>query len=312
MLRPFNKCPGCGHNSTGAECLFTTIVLGDTRPVLKCSKCGLVYKDAAFTPEGLNRIYSTDYVHFQPNAAMTWADVNSFKQKLDSCQKLLGGVLPEQVRLIDVGCGGGNFVEIARRLGYDAEGIDPFLPEGNQSPYLRRGSPGDLDPYSYDVVVLLNVAEHLIEPRDMFTEIRRILKPGGVFLLTCPFGDSIARRIHKERWTHLALEEHLLFWTPGALRHVLRDVGFLGRHSFRIAGSPFPYGRLSMVPDPVKDEYDNEGLNDTSSIRNFTWQRYAWQIARSIQGREAPANLVRRLIHLTRSGDYLEFAIRAS
>jgi SAM-dependent methyltransferase len=216
---------------------------------------------------------------------------------------------PEELRLLDVGCGAGGFVDIALRYGYVAEGVDPNLPAGLNQPYLKRKSSAEIAPRSYDIALLLNVAEHLVEPRQMFSEVRQLLKPDGVMLLTCPYGDSLARRVHRDRWGHLVLDEHLLFWTPRSLHRALREAGFQGKSSYRIAGSPFPLGR-SVAPSPLSNrQADTKTQSNGGGQMSLSWQRKVWQMARIVQGHARIANYVRSLVHLTRLGDYLEYAI---
>jgi SAM-dependent methyltransferase len=312
------QCPACNCQTALSKKLFIVLLMGEPCKVIKCKECGLIYKE--FVPNSVGQIYSADYVHFQTeNATITMADINSAKQKLARCRKLLGASRSvNDLRLLDVGCGFGTFVEIARNLGYSAFGIDPYLPEKLQKPYLRKETPEAVTAQSYDIAVLLNVAEHLENPEPMFTAVRRLLKPDGVLLLTCPFGNSLARRFYKSRWGHLALEEHLLFWTPDSLTRMLRKMGFSGDISYRIAGSPFPYGVVNTIHDmPLSD-------NDTQSIGNHeqilasveekpkSFQARVWQLARLIQQKETVGNLVRHFVNISRTGDYLEYAIRIS
>jgi SAM-dependent methyltransferase len=270
----------------------------------------LVYKGLAPTANGLEKIYSRDYVHFQANStAITQADINSAKQKLTRSRKLLKiHRIPQQLRLLDIGCGCGNFVAIAKQFGYLADGIDPYLPSELENDCLHRKSSESIPSDTYDIVVLLNVAEHLDQPRYLFAEARRLLKPNGVMLLTCPYGDSLARRIYQSCWGHLALDEHLLFWTPRSLTSLLRELGFDGKVSYRIAGSPFPYGQIKPFAAPKLPEADYKPSFHINN-QQLTWQARIWKLARTIQQQETTANFVRSLVHLTHTGDYLEYAI---
>jgi len=309
LLQHFEHCPACDASSTNAERLFDGEIMNHSCAILKCPVCGLIYKEFVPSHEAIDEIYTEDYVHFHPSET-TLAEINSAKQKLARCRKLLGVTSSKKpLRLLDVGCGSGNFVNIARRLGYDAEGIDPYLPNGLQDESLSRKSPDEISPASYDIATLLNIAEHLERPREMFDALRRLLKPGGVLLLTCPYGDSWAFRVHQAQWTHLMLDEHLLFWTPNSLTRMLRQIGFRGAVSYRIAGSPFPYGRVkpSAVTSTPAETQNQFARNNDENGKSL--QKRVWALGRAVQRRETTANIVRSIVHLTRSGDYLEYAI---
>jgi len=298
-------CPACGRPAGESRTLFQTLLFGRECPVQRCS-CGLVYKGLLPGAGDLQSVYSAGYVHFQdPDAPEGPAEINSARQKLSRCGRLLKGKPPAGGwKLLDVGCGKGQFVSIARQLGYAAEGIDTHLPGSLARGDLHRGSPDELMPASWDIVTLLNVAEHLVDPAPLFKSIRRVLRPEGVLLLTCPYGASLASRVHKERWVHMALDEHLLFWTPQALTAFLRPLGFAGPVSVRIAGSPFPFGRLHRPAGaPQNSRSVVEG-------RNPAWQAGLWKLARWIQTQEPSANMVRAVVDWTKTGDYLEYAIQ--
>jgi len=93
--------------------------------------------------------------------------------------------------VLDVGAGAGivremNFKDIAKQVC----GIDPDE-RVVENPYLHEAHVGLADniPYpdsTFDVVFADNVLEHLPNPHLVFTEIRRVLKPGGVFLAKTP------------------------------------------------------------------------------------------------------------------------------
>jgi len=308
---PFGACPGCGAAAAAARRLFPMAPLHSAPWVLKCEGCGLVFKEVHPAGDALRALYGEGYVHFLGAAGPGAADLNSARQKLRRSLRFLGPARPPaEVRILDVGCGEGQFVQIARGLGYAADGIDPFLPDHLQSPVLRRASPGDLRASSYDVALLLNVAEHVTDPLALFLSVHRLLREGGVLLVTCPHGDSWARKFYRDRWCHMALEEHLLFWTPASLDRCLRAAGFVGRAGCRIGGSPFPYGLAAATSAGVAQETGPDlAPNSVNEPLRMRAQRAAWRLARRIQSQEKLGDAVRWLVSASGAGDYLEFVI---
>lgn len=94
-------------------------------------------------------------------------------------------------RLLDAGCG--RYLEFSKEFSHDVQvvGIDlgPALDTCNRcSPY---GVCGDLEqlpfpPNSFDLVISRSVVEHLANPRQVFREFHRVLKPGGKVILSTP------------------------------------------------------------------------------------------------------------------------------
>lgn len=120
---------------------------------------------------------------FYPGVADFWDD-SLFRERL------LRVILTQHV-VLDLGAGCGNVAQMNFRGRCAAVcGLDPD-PSVLDNPYLdlaKVGS-GEAIPWpdsSFDVVFSDNVLEHLADPARVFAEIRRVLKPGGVFLFKTP------------------------------------------------------------------------------------------------------------------------------
>ena len=138
-------------------------------------------------------------------------------------------------RLLDVGCGLGYLLEAAKSRGWQAVGADP-------SPYsvelarkngfeAHEGLLADLKlpAESFNAVALLQVIEHLLDPRDLLAECRRLLKPGGVIVVETPNPASTLARIKRERFNYWIPPVHCVWYTPGTLARALRSSGFAPR-----------------------------------------------------------------------------------
>jgi SAM-dependent methyltransferase len=120
---------------------------------------------------------------FYPGVTGNWDDC--------AFRELILERLEPHHQMLDLGAGAGiveamNFRGRAGRVC----GLDPD-PRVSQNPYLDEAKVGlgEKVPWSeatFDVVIADNVLEHLERPREVFSEIRRVLRPGGVFLFKTP------------------------------------------------------------------------------------------------------------------------------
>ncbi len=142
---------------------------------------------------------------------------------------------PAGMQVLDLGCGCGEFLEILGREGFSAAGAD-----GNSGQIetvrnagfkaalcdLNLGLPFEDD--SFDLVTCLEVIEHVARAEFLLTEIRRILKAGGVLLLSTPNFAYLNYRIHS-LWGEGPWNEgiHLRYFTRSTLATLLLDAGFV-------------------------------------------------------------------------------------
>jgi 2-polyprenyl-3-methyl-5-hydroxy-6-metoxy-1,4-benzoquinol methylase len=123
--------------------------------------------------------------------------LNRVRLALQSIAERLGGTDGD---LLDLGCGGGELCVEAAKLGMRASGVDIAQGMIEQAQELRAGlgeelqgkldfSQGDvldtgLPGENYDAVVALGLIEYLDEDQRLFDEAARLLRPGGVFILS--------------------------------------------------------------------------------------------------------------------------------
>lgn len=134
-------------------------------------------------------------------------------------------------RLLDVGCNEGRGLSIYQRNGFEAEGLE--LNEQAAAEARKRGFNVDTDPIetlqpkdSYDIVVLSNVLEHSLDPKDMLTHVARILKPGGQVWISCPNVDSWQCSVFGRYWINWHVPFHIVHFSRSTLTNILKETGF--------------------------------------------------------------------------------------
>src|SRR5262249_44818393 len=121
--------------------------------------------------------------------------------------RMLKGYAPPPGRLLEIGCATGLFLADAHNAGYWVTGIEPasahreLLPAHIASAVLpEKLEDADLADNTFDVIVAMQLLEHLINPVVFTEKIKKILKPGGVAYVETPNFDCVSRHLQVESW----------------------------------------------------------------------------------------------------------------
>jgi 2-polyprenyl-3-methyl-5-hydroxy-6-metoxy-1,4-benzoquinol methylase len=134
-------------------------------------------------------------------------------------------------RLLDVGCGAGEFLQRMRTNGWDAVGVepDPVAAARARSKDLdvRDGLLEDaaFEANTFDAIVLSHVIEHVHDPMALLHECNRVLRPGGILVVMTPNLESVGHRRFGADWRGLEPPRHLHLFSSRALSTCIRKVG---------------------------------------------------------------------------------------
>jgi 2-polyprenyl-3-methyl-5-hydroxy-6-metoxy-1,4-benzoquinol methylase len=254
------RCPICGGD--GRAPLHRAVTDGvygvapGTWDLHRCTTCGGAFLDPRPTQATIGEAYATYYTHAAPQAeapshglrrAIRNGYVNArYGYALKPANPLGRAVvplvpplridtdrlfrhLPKGARVLDVGCGNGDWVAQAQSVGWQADGIDPDeeavaaarqagLHVTTQSLHQLTGP--------YDAITLSHVIEHVPDPRQTLEAVHALLRPGGTIWLATPNLASIGHRVFGRHWRGLEAPRHLVLFDAPALRHALASAGF--------------------------------------------------------------------------------------
>jgi SAM-dependent methyltransferase len=136
-------------------------------------------------------------------------------------------------RLLDVGCGNGEFLARMRELGWDVVGVepDPKAAQVGRDEYGLIIFPGvleqtDLSPESFDAATMVHVIEHLSDPVGTLKAAKNVLKRGGRIVIHTPNISSLGHRWFRYNWRGLEPPRHFFLFSPRALCKIVEMAGF--------------------------------------------------------------------------------------
>jgi SAM-dependent methyltransferase len=132
--------------------------------------------------------------------------------------------------ILDVGCSFGFFLDAARKRGWKTYGVEIGEYAANYAKsnfnltvFTEPLNDVDFEDEFFDVVTLWNVIEHLDDPNEMIQDISRILKIGGILVLTTANIESPLARLKKENWRVLIPPIHLSYFSPSTIEYLLNS-----------------------------------------------------------------------------------------
>lgn len=275
-LEAVPQCPVCGgaeRNLLHRGLTDRVFAVADGAwDLYRCAQCESAYLDPRPTPESIGRAYAGYYTHSSDDHPIVRRKgrirsllhdlINGYQNRRYKTQRspaLPAGrwllpLLPSLRtaadaecrhlpalpvgggRLLDVGCGNGGFLALARQAGWQVEGVD--FDEGAVQAARSRGLEvqlGGADVLAgreevFDVITLCHVIEHVYDPVTTLRRLHALLKPGGVLWLDTPNLASLGARRFGSNWRDLDPPRHLVLFNPQSLQQAMREAGF---HTFR-------------------------------------------------------------------------------
>lgn len=211
---------------------------------VKCKVCGTVFVPVVPEPGVVNSLYQGEgarrwwqnYLSSQ-RKRLPWIKRIMFENgRFDPRYKIITRIqrfVAKPARLIDVGCGAGDFLAVAKKFCSSVEGVEINPLTANYVkeqlgipvytvPVELMESPGE----PYDVVVLNQVIEHVSFPVELLRACNRLLRPGGILYIGCPNIDALSVRFFGLRHIHFGLH-HINMFNARSFRSLMQQSGFI-------------------------------------------------------------------------------------
>lgn len=196
--------------------------------IFSCKKCQVLFMEPQLSDEEITLLYSEEYYKSwgisgtSENEVSKQMKIDTFLLRLKEIQKYV-----KKGKVLDVGCATGFFLEAAKKLGYEPFGIE--LSEYSSS--LAKNKFGasvifhgkledcDFSPETFDVITMFDLIEHVRVPAETLALATRLLKPGGIIMITTPDNKSLSKKVMGKKWTHYK-KEHFYYFNLHSLNYI--------------------------------------------------------------------------------------------
>ena len=234
-----HKCVLCGSprgaliypaNTTGdvpiSEFACTTGALALHDDIVQCQRCGMVSSLATLEHgkiiENYEAVVDEAYLLEEQGRRELFSWLT---------QTMRGYAVPGN-KLLEIGSNMGLFLDVARNAGWEVHGIEPsrWAVEQGRERFgvdLEQGTIESLSASEQkpDVVVMLDVLEHLVDPLHGLKIIRNLINEDGMLVLSTVNLGGLHARLRGDRWPWF-IRSHLHYFSPESLAAMLDRAGF--------------------------------------------------------------------------------------
>jgi 2-polyprenyl-3-methyl-5-hydroxy-6-metoxy-1,4-benzoquinol methylase len=253
--------------------------------LVKCKSCGLIFTKRIPSQEEL----ITHYAKYTRNNSISPITISRYEEllkKFESKRKLN--------RILDVGCGDGYFLDVAKKKGWEVYGTE-FTDNAielcrSKGINMHQGSVQTFqEEIQFDVITSFEVLEHINDGKSHVNKIFQLLRPDGIFYFTTPNFNSLNRKLIGGKWNVIEYPEHLTYYTSATIKNLLVSEGFY-KTSLQTTG--YSRQRLNVsLGKEVNTANSDEAFR--KSIEEKSYLRFAKKV-------------VNGLLNFSKSGDTLK------
>ncbi len=242
-------CPLCHTNTNAHHALAHDIEYHTTENAFDfylCENCDVLFIDPMLA-DRLSDIYPRNYYSFARSRrslavlAKEWLDKIGFR-------KLLRELPGSELSLLDIGGGTGWLLDLMKSVEprITATSIvdldkDAGMRAEQAGHCYYRGRFEDTDPVGpFDLILMLNLIEHVADPRAILLKAKSLLKPTGRVLIRTPNFDALDARLFRHRsWAGYHTPRHFILFRRESIERLCTECGFQIAKFTYTQGAPF-------------------------------------------------------------------------
>jgi len=217
--------------------------------LLKCKNCLHIWLDANFSPRELESLY-TD---FYPRSELKVEDykpsvpAEGFSAWLNGAKRSAYTHVPENVKVLDIGCGFCETLGYHSMRGCEVYGVEADANAAkaaeryNFKVHIGLFNHEMFQPEFFDYVTLDQVIEHAANPLEMLSGVSKILKKGGVAIISTPNSSGLFAKILGRFWLHWHVPYHLHQFSFNSMEFAAKKCGFIIERADTITPSDWIY-----------------------------------------------------------------------
>ena len=214
------SCPVCGSESSVDDTAFT---IHPERPLAvdlrKCIRCRHGWIDPLPAQAFLNYLYG------RGSRSVIGAEQAKTELTIPEAIAACEAATLPATRYLEIGVGQGLLYRHFADAGWSAAGVDPGDWAASFPGIVRSIDDIDVD-RRFDLIVAMDVLEHVRDPVAMVRRLRELAAPGARLFMAFPNRASLRAHVGKGRWRMVRPLGHLHFFSPRSARLMLKEAGW--------------------------------------------------------------------------------------
>lgn len=229
-----NKCPWCGSEKAQINLwLKDEFLTKEDFHIRECLNCGLLYTMPRPDKDKIGAYYkSNEYYSHQENKKgfipKVYERVKSVNLK-HKYKLATNGLQPG--KLLDIGCGVGDFLHTSEMHGWECIGVEPSEEAKAIAQKRVKGkiiTSEELEGFpngAFDVITMWHVLEHVDDLKWQVAQLQRLVKPSGRVIIALPNYKCYDGQYYKEQWAAYDVPRHLNHFNRNVLTKIFKTNG---------------------------------------------------------------------------------------
>jgi len=235
---------------------------GEIFNITQCKDCGLRFTNPRPDSEDMERYYRFEnYISHTDDEATGWTNQLyrvARQWTLRQKRSWVEGFVPQKGRLLDIGCGTGDFAGTMKKAGWTVDAVEPdnvakARAESKHGLSVHPESWLEEPQEAYDVVTLWHVLEHVRDLGTRIDQFTRLVRKGGYLFIAVPNSESLDASHYREHWAAWDVPRHLFHFKSTVLRFRIEQAGFGCVEERNLPLDPFYISMLSEKYKRGKD-----------------------------------------------------------
>ncbi|MDQ3392841.1 MAG: class I SAM-dependent methyltransferase [Bacteroidota bacterium] len=232
MFEKVLNCPVCNNTDIRNSLICKDFTVSEESfAITECKSCGLKITNPRPTPPNISKYYdSQDYISHTNasnnliNLAYKFVRLFTLGNKFNLLKKYVN----HKGKLLDYGCGTGQYLEYCKNKGWTVVGVEPNTNAAKNAKSLGIQIYNTLeqlqDNEKYDVITLWHVLEHVHDLKSVIETLKNRLNKNGIICVAVPNTASYDCGFYKQHWAAYDVPRHLYHFNQDSFRNFAKKI----------------------------------------------------------------------------------------